>query len=156
MKYMLLIYGDERTDDFDGSADAFEPWMKYTQEAAEAGVLEAGAGLHPTSTATTVRVRGDDVVTTDGPFAETREQLGGYYLLDCADLDEATRMTPLADGRPARSATAWKRSSGRSGPPSSPPWCGVAEARRAYEAAITRCSQPVERRHLEQRRGELI
>jgi len=89
MKYMLLIYGDEQTEDFDGSAEAFQPWIEYSQAAAEAGVLEAGAGLHPTSTATTARVRDGDVLTTDGPFAETREQLGGYYLLDCADLDEA-------------------------------------------------------------------
>lgn len=89
MKYMLLIYGEEQAEDFDGSEAAFEPWMKYSQDAAEAGVLEGGAGLHPTSTATTVRVRDGEVVTTDGPFAETREQLGGYYLLECADLDEA-------------------------------------------------------------------
>ena len=54
-----------------------------------AGVLRAGAGLQPTSTATTVRVRESKTLTTDGPFAETREQLGGYYVLDCKDLDEA-------------------------------------------------------------------
>jgi hypothetical protein len=61
----------------------------FGQAAQEAGVLLGGEGLQPTSTATTVRVRNDETLTTDGPFAETREQLGGYYLLDCKDLDEA-------------------------------------------------------------------
>jgi hypothetical protein len=86
MKYMLLIYSDE--------ANASEnmdltPWFAYTQEAIKAGVYKAGAGLMPTSMATTVRVRGGRSLATDGPFAETKEQLGGYYILDCRDLDDA-------------------------------------------------------------------
>jgi hypothetical protein len=55
----------------------------------EAGVILGGEGLQPTSTATTVKVRDGETLTTDGPFAETREQLGGYYLLECKDLDDA-------------------------------------------------------------------
>ena len=57
----------------------------------QAGVFLGGEGLQPTSTATTVRVRDGEPLLTDGPFAETREQLGGFYLLECADLDEAVR-----------------------------------------------------------------
>ncbi len=61
----------------------------FGEAAQAAGVMLGGEGLQPTSTATTVRVRDGEALTTDGPFAETREQLGGYYLLDCKDLDEA-------------------------------------------------------------------
>lgn len=87
MKYMLLIYDDENTRD--ESAMDIQPWVAYTQSAQQAGVYQAGAGLLPTETATTVRQRDGERLVTDGPFAETKEQLGGYYLLDCADLDEA-------------------------------------------------------------------
>jgi hypothetical protein len=66
-----------------------EPWMEYTSALREAGVYIGGNALLPTTTATTVRVREGRTLTTDGPFAETKEQLGGYYLLDCNDLDEA-------------------------------------------------------------------
>ena len=85
MRYMLLIYGDESLEsDLD-----ITPWLEYTRRVQEAGCYEAGAGLLPTETATTVRVRDGDRVVTDGPFAETKEQLGGYYILNCSDLDEA-------------------------------------------------------------------
>lgn len=87
MRYMLLIYGDEK--EWEEGGDDLTPWMEYSQAAAEAGVMESGAGLLPTSTATTVRVRNGEILTTDGPFAETKEQLGGFYILDCEDLDEA-------------------------------------------------------------------
>jgi len=91
-QYMLLIYDDETlwqrmTEEEMGKS--FGEYMAYTQALAEAGVLRGGAPLHPTPTATTVRVRGGKTLTTDGPFAETKEQLGGYYLLDVATLDEA-------------------------------------------------------------------
>ena len=86
MKYMLLIYEDERNS---GENEDLGPWFAYTQEAIKAGVYKAGAGLMPTSMATTVRVRAGKSMTTDGPFAETKEQLGGYYVLDCRDLDDA-------------------------------------------------------------------
>ena len=88
MQYMLLIYGDESGNQ-DRDEQSIEPWYKYTNDVREAGVYIAGNGLLPTSTATTVRVREGRTLTTDGPFAETKEQLGGYYLLDCGDLDEA-------------------------------------------------------------------
>ncbi len=85
MRYMLLIYNDEgRPGDMD-----LTPWMDYTQRVQEAGCYEAGAGLLPTATATTVRLRDGERVVTDGPFAETKEHLGGYYILNCGDLDEA-------------------------------------------------------------------
>jgi hypothetical protein len=61
-------------------------------------VLRAHEGLHPSRTATTVRVRGDEVLLTDGPFVEAREQIGGFALIDCADLDEAIE---IAAGHPA-------------------------------------------------------
>jgi hypothetical protein len=92
MRYLLTIYGDESgwndvtPEQSQGIMDAYNAFGRAAQDA---GVLLGGEGLQPTSTATTVRVRGDETVTTDGPFAETREQLGGYYLLDCKDLDEA-------------------------------------------------------------------
>jgi hypothetical protein len=94
MKFLLLLYGDESQ-----WADAtpeeiskmMEDYQAYDGEIQGAGVLVAGEGLEPSSAATTVRVRDGEPVLSDGPFAETREQLGGFYLLDCADLDEALR-----------------------------------------------------------------
>ena len=64
-------------------------WFDYSQWLVDQGWMEAGAPLEPTTTATTVRAKDGKVVTTDGPFAETKEQLGGYYIVDCADLDQA-------------------------------------------------------------------
>ena len=92
MRYLLTIYGDESGwNDItpEQSQQIMAAYGAFGQEAQAAGVLLGGEGLQPTSTATTVRVRGGETLTTDGPFAETREQLGGYYLLDCKDLDEA-------------------------------------------------------------------
>ncbi len=92
MEYMILIYADERAwAGFDEKQlkAAYREYMDYTQDLIKAGVLRGGSELKPVSTATTVRVRGGKVLTTDGPFAETKEQLGGYYLLDVVHLDEA-------------------------------------------------------------------
>ena len=92
MRYLLTIYGDESGwNDItpEQSQQIMAAYGAFGQEAQAAGVLLGGEGLQPTSTATTVRVRDGEALTTDGPFAETREQLGGYYLLDCKDLDEA-------------------------------------------------------------------
>jgi hypothetical protein len=92
MRYLLTIYGDESgfatatPEDIQQMMDAYGA---VTEAMKEAGVMLGGEGLQPSSTATTVKVRDDDTITTDGPFAETREQLGGYYLLECKDLDEA-------------------------------------------------------------------
>ncbi|MEZ4707392.1 MAG: YciI family protein [Caldilineaceae bacterium] len=92
MRYLLMIYGDEQMD-ASASPQDMEAMMNaygaFTNEAREAGVLQGGEALQPTSTATTVRVRNGKTNATDGPFAETKEQLGGYYLLDCKNLDEA-------------------------------------------------------------------
>lgn len=85
MKYMLLLYAAPQDRPAPGSPEMdaeFESWMSYTREIAASGSLIAGDALHPVQTATTVRVRDGRGTTTDGPFAETKETLGGYYLLD--------------------------------------------------------------------------
>jgi hypothetical protein len=101
MEYMILIYADERAwaglDEQQLKA-AYQEYMDYTQDLIKAGVLKGGSELKPVSTATTVRVRGGKVLTTDGPFAETKEQLGGYYLLEVPDLDAAVRWAGKCPG----------------------------------------------------------
>lgn len=93
MKYLLTLYRDEsRFADMtpEELQQNMRRWDAYTREAGEAGVHLGGEGLQPSATATTVRIeQSGDHIVSDGPFAETREQLGGYYLLDCKDLDEA-------------------------------------------------------------------
>jgi hypothetical protein len=94
MHYLLTIYADESGWDNATPEDAQRMMAAYGalgEEMKAAGVILGGEGLQPSSTATTVKVRDGETITTDGPFAETREQLGGYYLLDCKDLDEAIR-----------------------------------------------------------------
>ena len=92
MKYMLLMYADESIaqkftpEEYQAAGQA---WFALGKELDAAGVLESNHGLSPVSNATTVRLRDGKTLTTDGPFAETHEQLGGYYLLECKDLDEA-------------------------------------------------------------------
>ncbi|MFS1299563.1 YciI family protein [Streptosporangium longisporum] len=81
---MLLICGDESTAEH--AMDGCDGWA---EEMRRRNVLRGGGGLRPPADATTVRVRDDEVLLTDGPFAETREQIGGYCLIECADLDEA-------------------------------------------------------------------
>jgi hypothetical protein len=94
MRFLLLIYDDESGSD-DVSPEQFAAMLAeyeaYDRAVQEAGVFVSGEGLQPSVTARTVRMRDGAPLHTDGPFAETREQLGGYYLLECADLDEATR-----------------------------------------------------------------
>lgn len=90
MKYMLTLWNDETR--WEGLApEEAAAWMaEYARFGEEAGdVIVGGDGLEPTSAATTVRVRDGERLLTDGPFAETREQLGGFYILECASLDEA-------------------------------------------------------------------
>lgn len=70
----------------------------YTKELAASGAMKGGEALMPSSTATTVRVRGGKLSTTDGPFAETKERLGGYYLIDVKDLDEAIKWAAKIPG----------------------------------------------------------
>jgi hypothetical protein len=92
MQYMLLIYDNEKMwpamDEKERNALMGE-YYAFTEEVKKAGKLVAGDALQATSTATTVRVRNGKSLTTDGPFAETKEQLGGYYLVEAKDLDEA-------------------------------------------------------------------
>jgi hypothetical protein len=87
MRYLLLIYEDESNPPPDDAEMA--SWFRVTNEMREAGVQQAGEALHPTESATTVRVKNGETVATDGPFAETREQLGGFYMIDVDDLDAA-------------------------------------------------------------------
>lgn len=92
MQYMLLIYGDEKgwsTMSPEDIGKMMQAYMDYSKSLAAAGVLRGGSELAPVATATTVRVRNGKTLTTDGPFAETKEQLGGYYLIDVPSLDEA-------------------------------------------------------------------
>jgi hypothetical protein len=91
-EYMLLLYAPEV--DESGQRDRWAElplWLEVTESLRQAGVLVANAPLHPVDTATTVRVRDGEADLTDGPFAITKEILAGYYLLNCADLDEALR-----------------------------------------------------------------
>ncbi len=92
MQYMCLIYSAEGTGPQPGTPE-FGPFIQAYQEFGaemkERGAMVAGDALQPTATATTVTVRDGKAITTDGPFAETKEQLGGYYLLDCENLDDA-------------------------------------------------------------------
>jgi hypothetical protein len=92
MQYMLLIYGDpaarERLSD-EERGQMMEAYGSFTQELRDSGAMIAGDALEPTETATTVRVQNDETLTTYGPFAETKEQLGGYYLIEAGSLDDA-------------------------------------------------------------------
>ena len=92
MKYALTIYGDEAQREAASEEDRSATSQAYgvlTQEMQQQGVLVAGEGLYPTATATTVRVREGERNVTDGPFAESKEQLGGFYVIDVKNLDEA-------------------------------------------------------------------
>ncbi|WP_158891877.1 YciI family protein [Amycolatopsis anabasis] len=93
MRYMLLVYGCARHPEGSAELDAKRTAVAEFEELCEErGVFLAADPLHGTETATTVRVRDGETMVVDGPFAETREQLGGYYLLDCRDLDEAMEL----------------------------------------------------------------
>ena len=95
MQYLFLLYDDESGEQPESGTPEWQAemarWWAFDGEVREAGVHRGGEALYPTESATTVQVVDGDTVTTDGPFAETAEQLGGYYLLECADIDEAIR-----------------------------------------------------------------
>ena len=118
MKYMLLLCRDEPLWDkmsLAERAQAYDKMVELSEELTRRGQYLAGSPLHPSSSATTVRVRNGKRLVTDGPFAETREQLGGYMLIDVKDLDEAlaiaarsplaasgaVEIRPVRDGRPS-------------------------------------------------------
>jgi hypothetical protein len=95
MQYMCLIYDDENTWDNlpEDERDAvFADYGSFTEAIKGSGNYVAGDALQPTSTATTVRIRDGKTMITDGPFAETKEQLGGYYLVEAKDVDEALKI----------------------------------------------------------------
>jgi hypothetical protein len=102
VQYLLMIYQAETEDDAsaatDGAVPTLEDYERFNREYAERGVLRGGAELRPTSTATTVRVRGAEVLLTDGPFAETKEQLAGYYVIECDSLDVAIEIAAAVPG----------------------------------------------------------
>jgi len=92
VQYLLLIYGDQNgweSMSEEERGQVFQAYGTFTQELEDSGAMVGGNALQPTETATTVRVRNDETLTTDGPFAETKEQLGGYYLVDVNSIDEA-------------------------------------------------------------------
>ena len=94
MRFMLLIYSNEKNDHQPGSAGFDEMMAGYgafTEEVTANGMMKAGDPLLPIATAKTARMRGNQAVISSGPFAETTEQLGGYYILDCKDIDEAAK-----------------------------------------------------------------
>jgi hypothetical protein len=101
MKYLLLIYENEAnfaTITEEEGNRIFAEYMDYTKGIRKSGNYISGEALQPVATATTVRVQNGKTLTTDGPFAETKEQLGGFYLVEAKDLDEAIK---LAAGIPA-------------------------------------------------------
>lgn len=101
MRYLMLIYSDEAREAQRSEAESQAVMGDYYAFSAEARQREAyvtGEALQPTTTATTVRVRNSQLLTTDGPFAETKEQLGGFYLLNCQDLDEAIELAGKIPG----------------------------------------------------------
>src|SRR5436305_1223409 len=100
MHYLLLIYQDEAARSQwseEELAAEYRDYLTFSVESEKRGV-SAGAALMPTNTATTVRVRNGKILTTDGPFAETKEQLGGYYQFNCKDLDEAIELAAKIPG----------------------------------------------------------
>jgi hypothetical protein len=101
MKYLLMIYGNESIAQKCSEAEGrkiYGEYMKFTQEIKDSDKYLGGNPLQPTSTATTVRVRDGKPLVTDGPFAETKEQLGGYYLIEASDLDDAIKVAAKIPG----------------------------------------------------------
>jgi hypothetical protein len=113
MRYMLLIYKDERSWDEMSTAEKgaiFQRAVEFSEALRPSGVYQGGEPLEPTTTATTVRLKHGKAVMTDGPFAETKEQLAGFYLIEARDLNDAvmaaSKIPPAREGsievRPVR------------------------------------------------------
>ena len=101
MKFLALIYADEQAWDTLDEADRTAIYAKYrafSDEAGTAGKLVDGAEVQPSRTATTIRVRDDETIVADGPFTETKEALGGFFVLDCESLDEAVALAARIPG----------------------------------------------------------
>jgi hypothetical protein len=106
VEYLLLIYGNEKGWESMPKAEleaVYGEYMSFTEDIKKKGNYKGGNPLQPTATATTVRVKGGKTLTTDGPFAETKEQLGGYYLVEARDLDEAIAIAARIPGARAGS-----------------------------------------------------
>jgi hypothetical protein len=101
MEYLLLIYNSEADGKKRSAAEhgqIYQEYMAFTQDLTKSGKNKGGNALEQTTTATTVRVRNGKTAVTDGPFAETKEQLGGYYLVEAKDLDEAISIAARIPG----------------------------------------------------------
>jgi hypothetical protein len=95
MRYIMLIYNDEAMETRRSQAEneaVMQAYYAFSNEVRQRGAFLSGEPLQPTTMATTVRLREGQALTSDGPFAETREQLGGFYILECKDLDEAIEL----------------------------------------------------------------
>jgi hypothetical protein len=106
MRYLLMICTDESADAAmspDEGQSRLADYMAFGEEMGRRGVLQGGERLRPTTDATTVQVRDGKVLTADGPFAETKEQIGGFYLVDCTNLDEAIEVAAKIPGARAGS-----------------------------------------------------
>ena len=101
MEYLALIYADENGRESVSEEDMKKMYAAYAafgEEAEKRGAMRGGNELQPATTATTVRVRNGETMVTDGPFAETKETLGGYYLLECDSLDDAVDLAAKIPG----------------------------------------------------------
>ena len=101
MKYLALIYGDEAAWEAmtpEEESAMMERYSAFSREGTAAGVIAGGNELDAAGTGTTVRVRGDETLVTDGPFAELKETLGGYFVLECDSIDEACRWAAKIPG----------------------------------------------------------
>ncbi|MBL8155945.1 MAG: YciI family protein [Anaerolineae bacterium] len=98
MQYMCLIYGNEANQTPEQIQAEMAAYNAFTAMVRDRGAFVSAEALHPTNAATTVRVRDGKRVTTDGPFAETKEQLGGFYIVNCKDLDEAIELASHIPG----------------------------------------------------------
>ena len=93
MRYLLLIANEENEENVTDDGTGMSPeYIAFMTELGQSGVLQGGERLRPTTDATTVRVRNGEVLTTDGPYVEAKEAMGGYFLIDCADLDAAVEV----------------------------------------------------------------
>jgi hypothetical protein len=97
VKYMFLLFDSEAGDGTEGS---MEPWIKFGEDASKMAAMHGGEALQPSSTATVVSVRGGKRVVTDGPFITTKEQLGGFYIFDCENLDIAMKLAEMIPNAP--------------------------------------------------------
>jgi hypothetical protein len=98
MKYMLLLFNEEQG--METTPEAMAPWIKFGEDAKAIATESSSEALHPSSTATVVSVRDGKTITTDGPFIETKEQLGGFYIFDCKDLDAAIKLASMIPWAP--------------------------------------------------------